>query len=110
MVQLSDLIIGEAVVLELRIARLASRALAVLIDITVQVVALVLGAVIVIQTFDELDDAANAALAVLWSVTVLVIWPVTFETLSRGRSLGKAQVKPSLREFGCRLPRARAVR
>ena len=87
--QLSDLIIGEAVVLELRIARLASRALAVLIDITVQVMALVLGAVIVIQTFDELDDAANAALAMLWSVTVLVIWPVTFETLSRGRSLGK---------------------
>ncbi len=87
--QLSDLIIGEAVVLELRIARLVSRGLAALIDITVQLVALVVGPVILVNTFGQLDEAAIATLTLVWSVTVLVIWPVTFETLSRGRSLGK---------------------
>ena len=87
--QLSDLIIGEAVVLELRIAQVTSRTLAALIDITVQVVALSIGTVILTGTLDQLDAAARATLTLLWSVTVLVIWPVTFETLSRGRSLGK---------------------
>ena len=87
--QLSDLIIGEAVVLELRIAQVTSRMLAGLIDVTVQVVALSIGTVILTGTLDQLDAAARATLTLLWSVTVLVIWPVTFETLSRGRSLGK---------------------
>lgn len=87
--QLSDLVIGEAVVLELRIARLASRALAVLIDLALQVLTLGVGLAILTRTLGGLDEAAAAALALLWSVTVLVIWPVTVETLSRGRSVGK---------------------
>lgn len=86
---MSNLVTGEAVVLELRIARLASRALAELIDIGVQLVALVLGLVAISGLVAFLDDAAGAALGLLWAVAVLVIWPVTFETLSRGRSLGK---------------------
>ncbi len=87
--RLSDLIIGEAVVLELRIARVSSRTLAALIDLTVQSLALVLGGLIVTRALGPLDEAAGAALTLLGLVTVLVIWPVTFETLSRGRSLGK---------------------
>ena len=87
--QLSDLVIGEAVVLELRIARLASRALAVLIDLALQVLTLGVGFAILTVTLGDLDQAATAALALLLSVTVLVIWPVTVETLSRGRSIGK---------------------
>jgi len=86
---MSDLVTGDAVVLELRIARLPSRALAALIDVAVQVVALIIGLVVLGGTFDRLDDAAGSAIALLWTVAVLVIWPVTFETLTRGRSLGK---------------------
>ena len=86
---MSDLVTGDAVVLELRIARLPSRALAALIDVAVQLVALIIGLVVLAGAFDRLDEAAGAALALVWAVTVLVIWPVTFETLTRGRSLGK---------------------
>ena len=86
---MSDLVTGEAVVLQLRIARLASRALAVLIDLALQVLTLAVGLGILTVTLGDLDEAATAALALLWSVTVLVIWPVTVETLSRGRSIGK---------------------
>ena len=86
---MSDLVTGEAVVLELQIARLSSRTLAVLIDLGVQIAALLIGYFVLSGALFLLDDAAAAALGVLWTVTVLVIWPVTFETLSRGRSLGK---------------------
>ncbi len=89
MEQLSDLVTGEAVVLELRIARLATRTLAAIIDLTVQFLALIVGAFVLAGALFQLDDAAGAAIGLVWVVTVLVIWPVTFETLSRGRSLGK---------------------
>jgi uncharacterized RDD family membrane protein YckC len=84
-----DLVTGEAVVLELRPASFATRALAMALDLAVQfgvylglLVALGLG-------FDRLDDAALAAAVLTLTVTVLLVLPVTVETLTRGRSLGK---------------------
>jgi len=86
-----DLVTGEAVVLDLRPASFATRALAVALDILVQVVvwfALLLGLGLGLG-FGGLDGAAAAALSIVLIVGVLLGIPVTVETLSRGRSLGK---------------------
>jgi uncharacterized RDD family membrane protein YckC len=85
----TDLVTGEAVVLELRVARLASRALALLIDLVVQIALLVAGIVLLDQLLLSLDSAAGATLSLVWTVSIIVGYPVLFETLSRGRSLGK---------------------
>ncbi|WP_330236261.1 RDD family protein [Streptomyces sp. NBC_00566] len=86
---MSELVTGEAVALELRPAKLPSRALAVLIDLVVAVlvyVAVVLG---VVAATSSLDDAARAALSAAVFLLVLVGGPIAVETLSHGRSLGK---------------------
>lgn len=84
-------ITGEAVEVELPIARLATRTIALLIDAAVQIgvggMAL-LGAIALLGTSGA-DDALIGATVVIGLVTIFLIWPVTFETLSRGRSLGK---------------------
>jgi uncharacterized RDD family membrane protein YckC len=85
----SHLVTGEAVVLELRLAKLASRALALAIDVAVQVTLFILGTFFVAGTVSFVDDALAAALALLFYVAVLVGYPVVFETFTRGRSLGK---------------------
>lgn len=86
---MSDLVTGDAVVLELRVARLASRGLALLVDLAAYLAVYVAGAIALNTLLGELDMAAAAALNLLWVITVFIVWPVTFETLSRGRSLGK---------------------
>ncbi|MCX5397396.1 RDD family protein [Streptomyces sp. NBC_00102] len=86
---MSDLVTGDAVVLELRPARLPSRALAQVIDTTLLLIVFtVLSIVLGIATL-TLDDAAVAAVAVASFLLVLVGGPIAVETLSRGRSLGK---------------------
>jgi len=88
----SELVTGEAVVLDLRVAKLASRALAMALDVLLQF-AMLLGAFTVLTftvPFD--DDALFLALLLVLVVLVMVGYPVIFETLSRGRSLGKMAV------------------
>jgi len=84
-----DLVTGEAVVLELRPASFATRALAALLDLIVQVVAAVSLLVLLGVGLRGLDDAAMGAVMLSIVVFVLVGLPVTVESLSRGRSLGK---------------------
>ncbi|KAA9155050.1 RDD family protein [Amycolatopsis acidicola] len=79
---------GDAVVLELRLARLASRALAFAIDIVVQAVVLLLF-VLVITLAGVHDEALGIALSLAALVLVRVGYPVLFETLTGGRTLGK---------------------
>ncbi len=86
---MSDLVVGEAVVLELRLAKLASRSLAFALDLAVQLVLIVVGSLLVIGVAIQVDDALGAALVLLFYVAVVLGYPVAFETLSRGRSLGK---------------------
>ncbi|HVV10763.1 RDD family protein [Amycolatopsis sp.] len=83
-----ELVTGDAVVLELRLARLASRALAFAIDIVVQAVVLLL-IVLVITLAGVHDQALEIALSLTALVLVRVGYPVLFETLSGGRTLGK---------------------
>ncbi|MFI8880620.1 RDD family protein [Streptomyces sp. NPDC055243] len=87
---MSELVTGEAVALELRPAKLPSRGLAVLIDLVVAW-AVYLGVTIgIVASTSSLDDAAAAAVAVASFVLILVGGPIAVETLSHGRSLGKA--------------------
>lgn len=81
---------GEAVVLGLRPAKLPSRALAVLLDLVVEFAAFFLLSLLSLVLLPGLDGAAAAALVICLMVLLLVAVPVLVETLSRGRSLGKA--------------------
>jgi uncharacterized RDD family membrane protein YckC len=86
-----DLVTGEAVVLELRLAKLPSRAVAESLDLLVQFGGLLIISLVGAFTglSDSLDGAAAVALGLTLYIGVFVGYPVLFETLSRGRSLGK---------------------
>lgn len=85
-IRVGDLVTGEAVVLDLRVAQLASRAVAFAFDVAVQFGLLLLVSLLVPIGF---DDALQTALALSLTVLVLVGYPTAVESLSRGRSLGK---------------------
>lgn len=86
---MTDLVTGEAVQLEMRLAKLASRGLALAIDLVVQMVLLVVGVLVLSGTVLFVDDALAAALGLVLYVAVILGYPVAFETFTRGRSLGK---------------------
>jgi len=85
----SELVTGEAVALELRPARLPSRALAVLLDLMVAAVAYIVVTVALVASTASLDEAAQFAVSLAAFVLVMVGGPIAVETLSHGRSLGK---------------------
>jgi uncharacterized RDD family membrane protein YckC len=82
-------VIGEAVEVELPIARLATRTLAIVIDAAVEIALLIAVSAGVGSLVNDLDPAAGAAVGIGIVVFVFLVWPVTFETLTRGRSPGK---------------------
>jgi uncharacterized RDD family membrane protein YckC len=84
-IRVGDLVTGEAVVLDLRVAKLASRAVAFALDVVVQALLLLF----VYLIMPDVDDALLTALALALTVLVLIGYPTTVETLTRGRSLGK---------------------
>ncbi|MFC5217568.1 RDD family protein [Streptomyces coerulescens] len=86
---MSELVTGEAVALELRPAKLPSRALAVLLDLAVAFIAYLVVTTGVVIATASLDEAAQTALSIAMFVLVLVGGPIAVETLSHGRSLGK---------------------
>ncbi|MFC5999719.1 RDD family protein [Quadrisphaera sp. GCM10027208] len=85
----TELVTGEAVLLDLRPASFATRGLAWLIDAVVQLVVAVALFWLVGLALSGADPAADTAAGIAVLVTVLVGLPLTWETLSRGRSLGK---------------------
>ncbi|MGC0419085.1 RDD family protein [Embleya sp. AB8] len=88
-VDVSGLVTGEAVALDLRPARLPSRALSMVIDLAAQVALLLLMVWLVSVAIPVEDGALGAALTLSIVVLVVIGWPVAWETLSHGRSLGK---------------------
>ncbi|MEU6420922.1 RDD family protein [Streptomyces spiralis] len=86
---MSELVTGEAVALEMRPARLPSRALAVLLDLAVAMTAYVVVSIGLLAATASLDEAAQIALSIATFLLVLVGGPIAVETLSHGRSLGK---------------------
>ncbi|MEH0578292.1 MULTISPECIES: RDD family protein [Streptomyces] len=86
---MSELVTGEAVALELRPARLPSRALATLLDLVVAFVVYIVVSIALVASTASLDEAARIALSIATFLLVLVGGPIAVETLSHGRSLGK---------------------
>ena len=88
---MAEFITGEAVAVDLPVARFPSRMLALAIDVAVQVVLFAAGTVVVMSLLagHRLDRASAGAFGLGWGVLVIVGYPVIFETTTRGRSLGK---------------------
>jgi len=84
-----DVVTGEAVVLDLRLARLASRSLALAIDLAVQLTLMFGGVFVVAGAVSVVDDSLAAAIGLVFYLAVVVGYPVAWETFSRGRSPGK---------------------
>jgi uncharacterized RDD family membrane protein YckC len=85
---MTEVVTGEAVVLDVPCARFPSRMIAIIIDMTVQVILIGIILGVLIGTA-HLNAAWLAAVVVATLILVLVGYPTAFETLSRGRSLGK---------------------
>jgi uncharacterized RDD family membrane protein YckC len=83
-----DLVSGEAVLLELRLARFPSRALARLIDTAIQL-GLLLAIVFFLAAADVGDEDTGSAISLVLVVAVIVGYPLLFEALSTGRTPGK---------------------
>ncbi|MGK5445736.1 RDD family protein [Micromonospora sp. URMC 105] len=92
----AGLVSGEAVELDVRAARLGSRVLALLLDVTVQLVLVLLLAMALaglsLNALPGMDGALLNALATVLLVLLLVGYPVLFERFNNGRTPGKMAV------------------
>ena len=104
---MTDLVTGEAVVLDLRLAKLASRSLALAIDLAVQLGLIVRRHPVIAGAVTVVDDALAAAHRAGLLLAVVVGYPVAFETLTRGRSLGQDGARAAGRARGRRPDRFR---
>ncbi|GAA2084844.1 RDD family protein [Actinomadura alba] len=86
---MAELVTGEAVALDIRVARLASRAVALLLDLLFQ--ASILNVVLYVtgMTAVVADEAWGIGLSIVAIVAVVIGYPTALETLTRGRTLGK---------------------
>jgi uncharacterized RDD family membrane protein YckC len=83
----------EAVVLELETAGLASRVLSGLLDLAVQIAALLMASLVITAIALGIGDVSESFFQTAYAVAitaVLIGYPVVMETLWRGRTLGKA--------------------
>jgi len=80
---------GDAVVLDVQIAQLPVRALAALIDLMVVVGGYILALLLWAAAVPRFDEAFTSAILIIFSVALVVGYPVTMEMATRGRSLGK---------------------
>jgi uncharacterized RDD family membrane protein YckC len=86
---MADVVTGDAVVVEVQIAQLPVRAVGALIDLGVMLFCYIVGLILALAAEPEFDDALVQAFVIIFTVLVLVGYPVIFETATRGRSLGK---------------------
>ena len=88
-VGVDDLVTGEAVALELPAAGIALRTLSGLLDVSVTVLALMVGLFVAPLLTQGADEAIVAVATTVLMGLVFVVLPTTLETLTRGRSVGK---------------------
>lgn len=86
----SGLVTGDAVVVDLRLAKVPSRTIAFLIDLALQVVALIALTYLIGATSAVADEVLTIVFIFVGTIAVIVGYPVAMETLTRGRTLGKA--------------------
>src|SRR5580765_5635786 len=84
--QMTQIVTGDAAVLDLRPARVPTRALGILIDLAVCGIA----AYGLNQVVSRLDGspARVQAISILGTVIIIFGYPIAIETLTRGRTLG----------------------
>ena len=82
-------VIGEAVELDVRTARLPSRALGLALDVLIMLVLLLVVLLVMSAIGADVDPALAAAVSLITTVGVFVGYPLLWETLTRGRSPGK---------------------
>jgi uncharacterized RDD family membrane protein YckC len=86
----ADVVTGEAVALDLRIAQLPSRLTAAVIDLAVMALAMLLILLFLLAAgLGDIDDALFAGITISMVLLVFLGYPLTMETLTRGRTLGK---------------------
>jgi uncharacterized RDD family membrane protein YckC len=85
----SEVVTGEAVVLDVRPASFASRAVSGALDLLVAAVLLVICFAVGVNLFQGLDTATAAALSLVLTLAITIGVPTVVETLTRGRTLGK---------------------
>ncbi|WP_327640497.1 RDD family protein [Kribbella sp. NBC_00482] len=87
----SQLVTGEAVVLQVRIARMPTRALACAIDMALQGIVLTVLIALLAGFLFGSESSEALAVALIFIVVLLVVvgYRVVMETLTRGRTLGK---------------------
>jgi len=86
----AGLVTGEAVALDLRPAALPSRLVAAFLDSILQLVVLVVVGGLATAASIDLSPAGQEATGLVVYVLAAIVYPVTFETLLRGRTPGKA--------------------
>ncbi len=86
---MTDVITGEAVALELPVATFPSRIAALLLDMIAQIVLLLIVILVFVAAVGSVSSDYGAAAFIMAYVLVLVAYPTAFETLSRGKTLGK---------------------
>lgn len=86
---MAEVVTGDAVVLDVRIAQLPVRAVGAVIDIVVTFVGYLLGLMLWAATLEQFDEAITAAILIIFTVLVLIGYPLVMETTTRGRSVGK---------------------
>jgi len=84
-----QVVTGDAVVLDVQIAQLPVRALSAMIDIAVILVGYFIGVALWAATLSQFDTALSAAILVIFTVLTLIGYPLVFESVTRGRTLGK---------------------
>ncbi len=87
--QAEQVVTGDAVVLDVQIAQLPVRALSALIDIAVIFVGYVAGVMLWATTLSQFDPALSGAVLIIFTVLTMVGYPLIFESVTRGRTLGK---------------------
>ena len=85
---MAEIVTGEAVPLDLSAAGFPSRIASLLIDMAAQLVLYVI-VLMVVGIVTSHNASYTAAAAAIGYVAVFIAYPTTFETLSRGKTLGK---------------------
>jgi uncharacterized RDD family membrane protein YckC len=86
----AGVVTGEAVALDVRLAHWPSRLVAWVIDAAVVIACLIGVNLILARALADRDVDLQLAVALVSYLVVLLGYPITFETLWRGRTLGKA--------------------
>jgi uncharacterized RDD family membrane protein YckC len=86
---MSEVVTGDAVVLDVRVAQLPVRAVSAMIDVAIIIIGYLISLTLWAGALGHFDDAVVAAIMIIFTVLVFVGYPLVLETATRGRTVGK---------------------